>query len=90
MILPPRHEKEHDPTLVCKLIKLIYGLKQSLRIWYEKLISYLFFCDFKINNVDHSLFVKVNYTHATSILVYDDDLIITKNNEKNIRQIKSH
>jgi Reverse transcriptase (RNA-dependent DNA polymerase) len=27
MTLPPGHKKEHDPTLVCKLIKSIYDFK---------------------------------------------------------------
>jgi Reverse transcriptase (RNA-dependent DNA polymerase) len=29
MDLPPGHEREQDSNLACKLIKLIYGLKQS-------------------------------------------------------------
>jgi ATP-binding cassette subfamily B (MDR/TAP) protein 1 len=31
------------PHLVCKLNKLIYGLKQSLRVWYQKQDNYLIF-----------------------------------------------
>jgi Reverse transcriptase (RNA-dependent DNA polymerase) len=61
MTLSPGHGKEHDARLVCKLIKLIYGLKQSSRAWYEELSSHLIFYNFKINNVDHSLFIKIDH-----------------------------
>jgi Reverse transcriptase (RNA-dependent DNA polymerase) len=86
--LPPRHKKEHDSTLMCKLIKSIYGLKQSSRTWDEKLSSYLILRDFKISNADHSLFIKIDHTYITIILVYVNDIIIIENNWKNIQQIK--
>jgi Reverse transcriptase (RNA-dependent DNA polymerase) len=31
MLLPPGYEKEEGTNVTCKLIKLIYGLKQSSR-----------------------------------------------------------
>jgi Reverse transcriptase (RNA-dependent DNA polymerase) len=37
MTLPPGHKNESDPSLVCKLHKAIYDLKQSPRAWYVKL-----------------------------------------------------
>jgi Reverse transcriptase (RNA-dependent DNA polymerase) len=58
MTLPPGHNKEGDATIVCKLKKSIYGLKQSSRTRYGKLNSYLIACNFKISNTDHSLFSK--------------------------------
>ena len=30
-----------DPTLVCKLQKSVYGLKQTPRAWYAKMDSFL-------------------------------------------------
>ena len=30
-----------DPSLVCKLRKLLYGLKQSPKAWYSKMDSFL-------------------------------------------------
>jgi Reverse transcriptase (RNA-dependent DNA polymerase) len=35
MALPLGHEKEGDATVICKLNKLIYELKQSSRTYYE-------------------------------------------------------
>jgi Reverse transcriptase (RNA-dependent DNA polymerase) len=45
MTLPPDHAKENYSNLICRLKKSIYGLKQSPRVWYDKLNSYLNFCN---------------------------------------------
>jgi Reverse transcriptase (RNA-dependent DNA polymerase) len=39
--LLPYHKQEKKTNVVCRLQKMIYGLKQSPRAWYEKLSSYL-------------------------------------------------
>jgi Reverse transcriptase (RNA-dependent DNA polymerase) len=49
MNLSPVTRKKKNSNLICRLIKSIYGLKQSPRAWYEKLSSYLFSCDFIIS-----------------------------------------
>jgi Reverse transcriptase (RNA-dependent DNA polymerase) len=58
MDLPSDHEQEKNSNLVCRLKKVIYELKQSPRMWYGKLSSYLISCKFKVNNADHSLLTK--------------------------------
>jgi Reverse transcriptase (RNA-dependent DNA polymerase) len=88
MALPPGHNKEGDATIVCKLKKSIYGLKQSSRTWYGKLNSYLIACNFKISNTDHSLFSKRGENYITIILVYIDDIIIMGNNLEKIKKVK--
>jgi Reverse transcriptase (RNA-dependent DNA polymerase) len=57
MTLPPDHAKENCSNLICRFKKLIYGLKQSLRAWYDKLNSYLNSCNFLVSNAEHALFV---------------------------------
>lgn len=37
MTLPPDHKSKSNSSLVCKLKKMICGLKQSPRAWYAKL-----------------------------------------------------
>ena len=56
MKLPPGHPQSHDPDMVCRLHKSIYGLKQSPRAWYAKLSSVLEAFGFQMSNADSSLF----------------------------------
>jgi Reverse transcriptase (RNA-dependent DNA polymerase) len=88
MMLPLGRRLEKNPNVACRLQKLIYGLKQSPRAWYEKLSSYLTSCNFFISNVDHSLFCKYDGMNTTLVLVYVEDIIITGNNIEEIRKIK--
>jgi Reverse transcriptase (RNA-dependent DNA polymerase) len=90
MTLPPGHAKENYSNLACRLKKLINGLKQSPRVWHGKLNSYLNSCNFAISSTDHSLFIKRNdISIIIIVLVYIDDLIITGNDQREIREIKS-
>jgi Reverse transcriptase (RNA-dependent DNA polymerase) len=88
MTLSPGHQLEKNPNVVCRLQKLIYGLKQLPRAWYEKLSSYLISYNFLISNADHSLFWKLDGIDTTLVLVYVDDIIIIGNNIEEIRKIK--
>ena len=47
-------------NLVCKLKKLIYGLKQSLRQWYIKLDEVIITNGFKENVVNRCIYMKVS------------------------------
>jgi Reverse transcriptase (RNA-dependent DNA polymerase) len=80
MTLPPDRKMKNNINLSCGLYKSIYELKQFSWTWYEKLSFYLILCKFKINNVDHSLFVKLDHAYITIVLVYMDDIIIIRNN----------
>jgi hypothetical protein len=74
---------------VCKLIKSLYGLKQTLRAWYEKLTKHLLKLNFKHFNLsDATLFVKKVGKIVVYLVVYVDDLLITGNNENYIASIK--
>jgi hypothetical protein len=74
---------------VCKLIKSLYGLKQALRAWYEKLTEHLLKLNFKHFNLDDAtLFDKKVGKIVVYIVVYVDDLFITRNYENYIASIK--
>jgi Reverse transcriptase (RNA-dependent DNA polymerase) len=88
IVLPVDYIQEDNSNLVCRLNKLIYGLKQSARVWYEKLSSYLIFYIFLTSNVNHSLFCKINENFTIMVLVHADDIIITDNNVEEIGKIK--
>jgi Reverse transcriptase (RNA-dependent DNA polymerase) len=90
MNLPPGHPHEHDKTLVCKLNKSIYGLKQSPRAWYAKLSSALIQFGFQVSNADHSMFVKRNMNCTIVVLIYVDDIIITGNDINATQDVKQY
>jgi Reverse transcriptase (RNA-dependent DNA polymerase) len=69
MNLSPGYKLESGKDLVCKLQKMIYRLKQSPKVWYAKLSSYLLSLKFNICNADHSLFLKHDKKLTTLILV---------------------
>ncbi|GJZ28193.1 ribonuclease H-like domain-containing protein [Tanacetum coccineum] len=73
---------------VYKLNKSLYGLKQALRKWNEKLSSVLRELGFSQSKNDHSLFVKSDKDVIVVILVYVDDIIITGNSIAEIEKFK--
>ena len=54
----PRFEDPKYPNHVYRLSKELYGLKQALRAWYERLRDFLIEKGFTIGKVDTTLFTK--------------------------------
>ena len=74
---------------LCKLVKYLYGLKQAPRAWYEKLTEHLLKLNYKHFNLDDAtLFVKKVRRSIVYLVVYVDDLLITRNNDDYIVFIK--
>ncbi|GJW13239.1 ribonuclease H-like domain-containing protein [Tanacetum coccineum] len=73
---------------VCKLVKSLYGLKQAPRKWNEKLVSVLLENDFLQSKNDFSLFTKNKNGIFIALLVYEDDIVITGNNNEEIKKVK--
>jgi hypothetical protein len=53
---PPGFENSKLPEHVYKLKKSLYGMRQALRAWYERLSSFLLENDFIRGKVDSTLF----------------------------------
>lgn len=62
---------------VCKLVKSLYGLKQSSRQWNSKLTRALLRHRYIQSPANYSLFTKTRGTQQVLLLVYVDDLFIT-------------
>lgn len=77
-------------SLVCKLQKSLYGLKQASRQWYAKLAMELNTQGFIQSHSDASLFIKRNGHLITVVAVYVDDIILTGDDVTSIRDLKSH
>jgi hypothetical protein len=65
-------EKEH---MVCKLNKLIYGLKQASRQWYLKFNDTITSFGFKKNIVDRCIYLKVSRSKFLFLILYVDDIL---------------
>lgn len=68
---PPGYSNE-DPSVVCRLVKSLYGLKQAARVWNNRIDSALKSMDFARSSADQCL-----YTRATiCVLIYVDDIVV--------------
>jgi hypothetical protein len=85
---PPGYVDQTHPNLVCRLKKALYGLKQAPKAWSDKIGQYLVTSGFQTSNADFSLYVKKTDHGIVIIVMYVDDLIITKDSDANIFDLK--
>lgn len=81
-----------DPSYrnrVCKLLKSLYGLKQSSRQWFAKLSDVMLANNFKQCYADNSLFIYQFPSCFTALLIYVDNHVIVGNNLDIIKHIKT-
>ncbi|KXJ62354.1 hypothetical protein RP20_CCG018999 [Aedes albopictus] len=69
---------------VCKLVKSIYGLKQSARCWNHRLHAVLLGLKFKQSRADPCLYTKVVNGRRIYLLVYVDDILVGCDSEEEI------
>jgi len=69
----------------------LYGLKQTPHTWYEKLIEHILKINFENFNIDDvTLFIRKVGKIVVYLVVYIDDLLITRNNESYIAYMKQY
>jgi hypothetical protein len=86
---PPGFQHPTYPMAVCKLHKVIYGLKQALHAWFSCLSARLLELKFKSSKSDSSLFIYKAHGTIIFVLIYVDDIIITSSNTGAISQLIS-
>lgn len=89
MKLPPGFTSS-QPNMVCRLRKSIYGLRQSSRCWFTKLVTALKEYGFQQSYADYSLFTYTKAGVQINILEYVDDLIISGNDSFALKAFKSY
>jgi len=72
---------------VCRLHKSIYGLKQSGRIWNQRLHSAFIKLNYTRSDADHCLYSRIDDTEYTIIGVHVDDLTIATSHN-NLTRVK--
>ncbi|KAE8212989.1 hypothetical protein CF319_g9212, partial [Tilletia indica] len=74
---------------VCRLLRTLYGLKQSGRYWYHKLRDRLLDAQFQQLKSEPCLFFKKTEKGPIIILVYVDDVAIAAPTEEMVSEIKN-
>ncbi|MED6199745.1 hypothetical protein PIB30_116674 [Stylosanthes scabra] len=87
MALPPSFSS-NQPNQCCRLLKSLYGLRQSSRMWYAKLSTLLISCGYQQTDFDYNLFIKIENKEISLLLVYVDDILITRNSPSEMATIK--
>jgi len=87
MELPEGVMEEAKGDTVCRLVKAIYGLKQSPRAWYHKIHDFFITHDFTRSTQDYSLYI--NYARKVLVLVYVDDLVLAAADTVDISWVKA-
>jgi hypothetical protein len=66
---------------VCKLKKVLYGLKKAPREWYSRLDKYMQQVGFRKGSEDKNIYSKVSQGNILLIEVYVDDIIFGSNDD---------
>ena len=76
MMQPEGFVANDSGTLVCRLKKSIYGLKQASRQWYLKFHSVVSSYGFVENKVDQCIYCKVSGRKFIFLILYVDDILL--------------
>jgi hypothetical protein len=87
---PHGFEDSSHPHHVCHLHKALYGLKQAPRAWYMKFSAYIQQMGFHRCPYDQSLFSHRQSLDIIMLLIYVDDILITRSSPSIIRSFISH
>lgn len=78
---------QQNSSLVCKLHKSLYGLKEAPRAWFDKLHHTLLKLGFHSAKSNRSLFIQITSQWSLYILVYVDDILITGSDDLAIQRV---
>jgi len=85
---PEGFVKKGEEKLVCRLIRSLYGLKQSPRMWNQVLHEALVSLGFKQLDSDPCIYTGIYDGEEMMIAVYVDDKILACRNEVSIQKLK--
>ena len=77
-----------NPSLVCRLKKSLYRIKQAPRAWYAKIDGFLLSLSFVRYKSDPNVYLKMIHGSLMIIFLYVDDLLITGSSKKDISSLK--
>ncbi|XP_043717840.1 uncharacterized mitochondrial protein AtMg00810-like [Telopea speciosissima] len=87
-MLPPPGYRRKGETLVCRLHKSLYDLKQASRQWFSKFSESLCAYGFVHSTTDHSLFILRRDGETIFVLLYVDGIVITGSSSSLITKVQ--
>ncbi len=81
MKLPPgmHHLRQIRKGLLCRLLRSLYGLKQSGRLWNQNVIAFFKSIGFTQLNGDFSILIRHSEVETSIVSVYVDDFLLVSN-----------
>jgi hypothetical protein len=70
-----------NKEIICKMKKSLYGLKQSPRISYKKIDTYMLRLGFTRSKEDHCVYFKLIGDHLIYLVLYVDDMLLIGNKD---------
>jgi len=89
MYIFPHYEVLEETDNACKLKKIIYGFKQSIRASFDKFSTVVARYGLRRSSSDHSIFVR-DYSTGIIILTVYVDIVVTKEDHQGIIQLKAY
>ena len=86
---PPGYSSPGNPNQVCRLLKTLYGLKQSGRRWYQRLVEIMTELGFKRCEVDQAVFYRRGGQKLMIVLVHVDDCTLVGTSHGLITRFKT-
>jgi hypothetical protein len=77
-------------NIICKQRKSLYGLKQSPKAWFGKFNKSMKGFGYKKSNSDYTLFLKHKKGKVTALIVYVDDMVVTRNDLEEKEPLQHH
>ena len=74
---------------VCLLRNTLYGLKQAPREWFDKFITTICSLGFISSPHENALFIRKSERGVVLLLLYVDDMIITRDDVDGISDLKA-
>ena len=88
MVQPENFVSKGQERKVCKLKRLIYGLKQSSRQWYLRFHQAVMSYGFAMTEEDHCVYIKRSKGNFVILSLYVDDILLAGNDKSFVMAIK--
>ena len=86
---PPGFVAQRESDKVCRIRKSLYGLKQSPLTWFGKFSQALIHFGMQKSTSDHYVFYRRSNNGIDLLVVYVDDIVITRNDASGISSLQT-